>query len=253
MAVETNSEAYLPVILSLGKLYMRSIWHTLMGGQGGLSLWGSDEEISKNLYFSLVYVLLKASILAKPTQGKQIEERKQATSGEQVIDDEYREEEDGPWYFGKAKEEFQRRSGQITNPRRRRGEEEDPIQVRSLRVHFLLTFRLIEDSQWARERRDADREREGDFGPEDYFDGTMRGGNRDDAELDEFGETMVLVVLCLVISILLYIRTRIVERMRRDQREQGQAGDQQAPPNGPDGGVFPPPGDPARNDWAILR
>lgn len=107
------------------------------------------------------------------------------------------------------------------------------------------------DSQWARERRDAEREREGDFGPEDYFDGTIRGGNRDDAEVDEFGETMVLVLLCLVISILLYIRTRIVERMRRDQREQGQAGDQ-APPNG-DGGVFPPPGDPARNDWAILR
>lgn len=80
----------------------------------------------------------------------------------------------------------------------------------------------------------------------------MRGGNREDAEIDEFGETMVLFLLCLVISILLYIRTRIVERMRRDQREQGQGGEQQqAPPNG--NGVFPPPGDPARGDWAILR
>ncbi|PPQ88450.1 hypothetical protein CVT25_011576 [Psilocybe cyanescens] len=219
LALETNSEAYLPVILSLGKLYMRSIWHTLMGGQGGLNLWGDDdEETSKILCF-------------KPVQGKQIEEGKQKPGDQEALpDDDFREEEDGPWYFGKAKEEFQRRGGQVANPRR--GEEEDPIQ-------------------WARERRDAEREREGDFGPEDYFDGTIRGGNRDDAEVDEFGETMVLVLLCLVISILLYIRTRIVERMRRDQREQGQAGDQ-APPNG-DGGVFPPPGDPARNDWAILR
>lgn len=103
--------------------------------------------------------------------------------------------------------------------------------------------------QWARERRDA--ERDNDFGPEDYFDGAMRGGNREDVEIDEFGETMLLVLLCVVISILLYIRTRIVERMRREQRNQGQAGEEQAP-NG-NGGVFPPPGDPARQDWAILR
>lgn len=37
------------------------------------------------------------------------------------------EEEEGPWYMGKAKEEFhRRRTGQ---PEGRRGEEEDPIQV----------------------------------------------------------------------------------------------------------------------------
>jgi len=71
-------------------------------------------------------------------------------------------------------------------------------------------------------------------------------------EIDEFGETIVLVLLCLVISVLLYIRTRIVERMRRDQREQaGQPGDQQA--RNENGGLFPPPGDPERNEWAILR
>lgn len=107
--------------------------------------------------------------------------------------------------------------------------------------------------QWARDRRDADREREGDFGSDDYFDGTMRG-NREEADLDEFGETMLLVLLCLVISVLLYVRTRIVERMRRDVREQeGQgAGGQNGAQNG-DGGLFPPRGDPARNEWAILR
>ena len=104
-------------------------------------------------------------------------------------------------------------------------------------------------SQWARERRDA--ERDSDFGPEDYFDGAMRGGNREDVQIDDFAETMLLISLCIVISILLYIRTRIVERMRREQRNQGQAGEQQAG-NG-NRGVFPPPDDPARQDWAIMR
>ncbi|KAF8967950.1 hypothetical protein BDZ97DRAFT_1802104 [Flammula alnicola] len=219
LALETNSEAYLPVILSLGKLYARSFWHTLTGGTGGLNLWAPDEDE-----------------IVKPTQGRQIEEnKKNGGIEERPRDEDNFQEEDGPWYFGKAKEEFnRRRDGQAVHGRR--GEEEDPIQ-------------------WARERRDAEREREGDFGPEDYFDGTMRG-NREDVEIDEFGETMILVLLCIVISILLYIRTRIVERMRRDQREQGQAGgqagEQAAPPNG-NRGVFPPPGDPARNEWAILR
>lgn len=128
---------------------------------------------------------------------------------------------------------------------------------KKIRYRFVATLRylglsLILDLQWARERREAEREREGDFGPDDYLEGTLRGANREDGEIDEFGETVVLVLLCLVISILLYIRTRIVERMRRDQREQGQAGDQQGRPN-VNGGVFPPPGDPARADWAILR
>jgi hypothetical protein len=41
MALETNSEAKLPVYLSLCKLYARSLWHTLKGGnQKNLVLWG---------------------------------------------------------------------------------------------------------------------------------------------------------------------------------------------------------------------
>jgi SEL1 protein len=43
-ALETNDEAYLPALLSLIKLYARSIWHTLQGGQNGLDLWSSDED-----------------------------------------------------------------------------------------------------------------------------------------------------------------------------------------------------------------
>lgn len=46
----------------------------------------------------------------------------------------------------------------------------------------------------------------------------------------------------------------MVERMRRDQREQGGDQAQGAAQNGGNpNGVFPPAGDPAREDWAILR
>lgn len=46
MAVETNSEAYLPVLLSLVKLYGRSLWYTLQGGKDGLNLWKYDADKS---------------------------------------------------------------------------------------------------------------------------------------------------------------------------------------------------------------
>lgn len=42
MALETNSEAYFPVFLSLIKLWVRSIWYTMTGGtEKSLTLWGA--------------------------------------------------------------------------------------------------------------------------------------------------------------------------------------------------------------------
>ena len=70
--------------------------------------------------------------------------------------------------------------------------------------------------QWARDRRNAERERDGDFGPDDYI---HRGGEGGD---DEIGETMLLVLLCVSVSVLLYIRQRLVDRMRRDNEEERQ-------------------------------
>lgn len=55
-------------------------------------------------------------------EGKQPEATKDSSSSE---DDRLVEEEDGPWYYGKAREEFRkRRGGQIGHR-----EEEDPVQV----------------------------------------------------------------------------------------------------------------------------
>lgn len=79
----------------------------------------------------------------------------------------------------------------------------------------------------------------------------MRGGQRGEGaeEEDDFVETMLLLALCLAVTLLIYVRGRWVERLRREQEQANGAAAQ--PPN--DGGVFPPPGDPARQDWAVMR
>ena len=109
---------------------------------------------------------------------------------------------------------------------------------------------MSKTTQWARDRRNAELDRDSDLGPEDMFDAALRGGHRGDDEADEFVETMMLVVLCLIVSLLLYIRGRWVERLRREERQQRQ---QQEVREERDEGLFPPPGDPARDDWAVPR
>ncbi|KAG5642119.1 hypothetical protein DXG03_003590 [Asterophora parasitica] len=214
LALETNAEAYLPVMLSLGKLYVRSFWHTLMGGTGGLSIWSPDEAEA-------------GTSTSQTTENRQLDGKHDAATATEEEEHEYFEEEDnGPWYLGKAKDEFHKRRNQ---PQKPQSDEDDPIQ-------------------WARDRRNAEQERDSDFGPEDYFEGALRGNRERGDEDNDLQETLLLVFLCLLISVLLYIRTRITNRMRRD-RNDGQ--DQQR--RQADHGVFPPPGDPARGEWAILR
>jgi SEL1 protein len=59
--------------------------------------------------------------------GRLLENGAKPEAADEDAPGEHHEEEDGPWYFGKAKEEFHKRRGQASNARR---EEEDPIQVR---------------------------------------------------------------------------------------------------------------------------
>ena len=63
--------------------------------------------------------------------------------------------------------------------------------------------------------------------------------------MDEFAETMLLVALCAAVAVLIYVRTRIVERARRREQEQ-QQGQR-------DLGVFPPADDPAHQEWNIIH
>ncbi|KAJ7928457.1 hypothetical protein B0H13DRAFT_1967359 [Mycena leptocephala] len=211
LALETSSEASFPVYLSLIKLYARSIWHTLMGGRGGLNIWTLDED----------------EALQPPPKAADIRSldtaADKATSEDPALEQErpYLDEEDGSWYFGKARDEFRKKKDSQAAPR----EEEDPIQ-------------------WARDRRNAEQDRDTEFAPDDYL-----GGRVDDA--DEFSDTILLLLLCLAVSVLIYVRTRIVDRMRRDQQQQQPQPGVDAAPAGANG-VFPPPG-PDRDEWAVLR
>lgn len=50
LALETNQEAYIPVIMSLVKLHARSLWHVLLGGDDNLNLWHYDTEGGKSFW-----------------------------------------------------------------------------------------------------------------------------------------------------------------------------------------------------------
>ncbi|GJJ08477.1 hypothetical protein Clacol_002695 [Clathrus columnatus] len=135
-------------------------------------------------------------------------------------------DEDEQWHFGKAKEDQESGTKIKQTELNDRGitsgnDDDDPVQ-------------------WARDRKGT--EDTGDFGPEDYFEAATRGRG-DTQDSDEFVETMFLILLCILVSGLIYLRGRWVERQRRENNN--------PPPE--DGGLFPPQGDPARQDWAILR
>lgn len=225
MAVETNSEAYLPVLLSLVKLYARSFWYTLQGGKDGLNLWKYDAD--------------KMSVAERARLNREIESGSKDTSQEdggpqpashkedKTVEE---SEDDGKWYIGKASEDFRRRrQGEAARAAAAAEEEDDLVQ-------------------WAQERRNAENERNSDFGPEDYFEAAIRGGHQREEEVDELMETMLLVALCALVAVLIYVRTRIVRRTRGQEQEQQQDQGGQR-----DLGVFPPPGDPARQEWNVVH
>ncbi len=78
------------------------------------------------------------------------------------------------------------------------------------------------------------------------FDAALRGGHRGEEEQDEFVETMILVVLCLIVSLLLYIRGRWVERLRREEQQQRRQLEHREER---ENGLLLRPEEPARDDW----
>ncbi|KAH8087852.1 HCP-like protein [Cristinia sonorae] len=227
LALQTNPEAYLPVTIALIKLYLKSFWSIATGGPEGLNLWQSSGE----------EVLLESERAVQESgPGKEGKSKAGRDGHGESHDDDH-----GSWYLGKARDEYNRKQ-QAGLPA---DAEDDPVQ-------------------WARDRKAAENERDGDFGPDDYFDAATRGAHRGEEDVDEFVETMLLVALCIMVSTLLFIRGRWMERLRRaDEPQEGQGaqnananGQQQQGPAAADaaGGLYPPPGDAAaRNNWDVLR
>jgi len=106
-------------------------------------------------------------------------------------------------------------------------------------------------SQWARERRNAEQERDSDYGPEDYFEGASRNGRGAENKSNIFID-MIFVVVVLFILFLFYkrfIRSGLALREFEDGRDHND----DEPAMAQNRGLYPPPGDPARDEWAILR
>lgn len=229
LALDTNSEAYLPVMLSLVKLYARSFWHTIRGGTEGLSFWGDDEE-GKSLAWPFPRLDTDdSSVYGEPESPHEIDGSVEdpTSGGPGDLNEHANSEDDGPWYFGKAREQFdQRRRGHGSGAQY---DEDDHVQ-------------------FARDRRLAEEERDSDWGPEDYFDGAMRGGRREggpNPRDEEFIETMAIAGLVFAVAGLIWLRRRAYRGVRRLQEEEEREDRQR--------GLFPAPEDPARQDWAVMR
>lgn len=118
LALETNSEAYLPVTLALIKLHVKSLYYILTGGPEGLNLFRTTNEDREIFYAER----------GDQDSGRSQEEGDQAHGSDNEIQD------DGPWYLGKAKDEFNRRQRGEAN-----GAEDDPVQVRDELVMTIST------------------------------------------------------------------------------------------------------------------
>jgi len=103
-------------------------------------------------------------------------------------------------------------------------------------------------SQWARERRNAEQERDSNYGPEDYFEGASRNGRIKKYILID------VILLGVVISFSVFFYKRFLRPgavFREFEDEQDYNDDE--PVMAQNRGLYPPPGDPARDEWAILR
>lgn len=192
MALDTNTEAYLPVILSLCKLYAKSLWYTLSGGRDhGLTLWGADDD-----------------------------------------------DEGNHWYLGKVRDEFNKRW---------RGRKSSQSQhttgdtATGTAPDTPATIDSDDPVQWAEDQKAAEVERarqeeeayeRGDFFSGDFLAAGDPGrharrhdehGHEIGTDQDEFWETMFLVVLCIAISTLIFVRARITARAEEAARRHHEA------------------------------
>lgn len=186
MALDTNTEAYLPVILSLCKLYAKSLWYTLSGGRDhGLTLWGGEDD------------------------------------------------DENHWYLGKVRDEFNKRW------RGRKGSQSQTSDETPTTPDTPATIDSDDPVQWAEDQKAAEIERarqeeeayeRGDFFSGDFLaTGDPRRHTRHDQngheipDQDEFWETMFLVMLCIAICTLIFVRSRITARAEEAARRHHEA------------------------------
>lgn len=177
------------MILSLIKLYLKSLWYTLSGGkEKGLTLWGVEGE------------------------------------------------EDDHWYLSKARDEFTKRWRGKKGPPSSSGQDQNAVGDGA----STGAANDVDDPvQWAEDKKAAEIERaraeeeayeRGDFFSGDFLavgDARRQQQYDEDGRLladrkDDFWETMFLVVLCISISALIFVRGRFAAQA--DARRRNPAG-----------------------------
>ena len=124
--------------LSLFRLHARSIWYILTGREGGLSLWSRENADGMSCPYDLSPKKTRSYIATEfpdqSTARKELDEGSAVggSSAPSESDDDILPEDDGPWYMGKAREEFNRRMRDAAAP----GDDEDPVQVRRQPLRF---------------------------------------------------------------------------------------------------------------------
>lgn len=183
MALDTNTEAALPVLLSLYKLYAKSLWYTVSGGSNkSLLLWGNDGAEDEHWYFGKA-----RDEFAKRWRGRKgsspPKTGNEAENG--AVDAPATIDSDDPVQWA----EDQRAAG----IERARAEEEAYERGDFFSGDFLAT---------------------GDPGRHPRYD--ENGHEIPDA--GEFWETMFLVALVIMISCLIFVRARFVAQAEAARR-----------------------------------
>lgn len=130
-ALTVNSEAYIPVTLSLMKLQAKSLWYALIGGADNLNLWHYDEEAGERFVCvslgRLCLIFSAENVYNTPPRAAEIEDgREQEDQPEARQEDDQYVDDGRPWYPGRAREEFDRKlSGKPAD------QDDDPVQVYS--------------------------------------------------------------------------------------------------------------------------
>lgn len=226
MALDTNTEAYLPVMLSLCKLYAKSLWYTMSGGSNkGLLLWGNDSADDEHWYLGK----------ARDEFAKRWRGRKSSSSPKNTRDGANSPSDNPPTIDSDDPVQWAE-DQQAAEIERARAEEEAYDRGDFFSGDFLAT---------GDPRRHQRYDENGDEIP----------------DAGEFWETMFLVVLVIMISSLIFVRARFVaqaEAARRHHNEMAAArgrdnGDAERQGNGaPNGALQSPLGgrSPARTDQA---
>lgn len=198
MALDTNTEAYLPVLLSLAKLYIKSLWYTISGGRNrSLLLFSVEDSDQWHLTTAL-------DDLGKRWRGA----RSPSTSGGKQDD-----------------------AGTTNVEAPAPALDDDPVQwAEEQKAAEIERARAEEDAYERGDFFSGDFLATGDPRHHQRYD-----ENGHEIPVDEFWETMFLAALVVMISSLMFVRARYIAQAdvarRRHYEQTAQAGHE----NGGDG------------------